>query len=150
MSLPSSELKMGNGLFQAATKVIYYLILTIVQSSSFGINAANQNSIVKGVNVWVVNANTNTVIEKIVDNKDIQVEYSASMSKYVLNIEHDRTYNHPIYFIAQATRTSGVGIAYSSGASNSSYLSTEAPTIGDVITPNSAIEAEFAVYCNNN
>ena len=114
------------------------------------INAANQDSIVQGVNVWVVNANTNTVIEKIVDNKNIQVEYSASMSKYVLNIEHDRTYNHPIYFIAQAIRTSGVGIAYSSGSSNSSYLSTEAPAIGDVIVPNSAIEAEFAVYCNNN
>ena len=114
------------------------------------INAANQNSIVQGVNVWVVNANTNTVIEKIVDNKDVQVEYSASMSKYVLNIEHDRTYSHPIYFIAQAIRTSGVGIAYSSGSSNSSYLSTEAPAIGDVIVPNSAIEAEFAVYCNNN
>ena len=114
------------------------------------INAANQNSIVQGVNVWVVNANTNTVIEKIVDNKNIQVEYSASMSKYVLNIEHDRTYSHPIYFIAQAIRTSGVGIAYSSGSSNSSYLNTEAPAIGDVIVPNSAIEAEFAVYCNNN
>ena len=114
------------------------------------INAANQNSIVQGVNVWVVNANTNTVIEKIVDNKDVQVEYSASMSKYVLNIEHDRTYSHPIYFIAQAIRTSGVGIAYSSGSSNSSYLSTEAPAIGGVIVPNSSIEAEFAVYCNNN
>ena len=123
---------------------------THITNLYIAINAANQNSVVQGVNVWVVNANTNSVIEKIVDNENIQVEYSASMSKYVLNIEHDRTYNHPIYFIAQATRTSGVGIAYSSGASNSSYLSTEAPTIGDVITPNSAIEAEFAVYCNNN
>ena len=114
------------------------------------INAANQNSVVQGVNVWVVNANTNTVIEKIVDNKNIQVQYSASMSKFVLNIEHDKTYNHPIYFIAQAIRTSEVGIAYSSGSSNSSYLSTVTPAIGDVIVPNSAIEAEFAVYCNNN
>ena len=114
------------------------------------INAASQNSVVQGVNVWVVNANTNTVIEKIVDNKNMQVQYSASLSKYVLNIEHDRTYNHPIYFIAQATRTSGVGIAYTSGAANASYLGTEAPAVGDVIVANSSIEAEFAVYCNNN
>ena len=114
------------------------------------INAASQNSVVQGVNVWVVNANTNTVIEKIVDNENIQVQYSASMSRYVLNIEHDRTYSHPVYFIAQATRTSGVGIAYTSGAANASYLGTEAPAVGDVIVANSSIEAEFAVYCNNN
>ena len=114
------------------------------------INAASQNSVVQGVNVWVVNANTNTVIEKIVDNENIQVQYSASMSRYVLNIEHDRTYSHPVYFIAQATRTSGVGIAYTSGAANASYLATEAPAVGDVIVANSSIEAEFAVYCNNN
>ena len=114
------------------------------------INAASQSSVVEGVNVWVVNANTNTVIEQIVDNENIQVQYSASMSKYVLNIEHDRTYSHPIYFIAQATRTSGVGIAYTSGTSNASYLGTEPPAVGDVIVPNSSIEAEFAIYCNSN
>ena len=114
------------------------------------INAASQNSVVQGVNVWVVNANTNTVIEKIVDNENIQVQYSASMSRYVLNIEHDRTYSHPVYFIAQATRTSGVGIAYTSGTSSASYLGTEPPAVGDVIVPNSSIEAEFAIYCNSN
>ena len=114
------------------------------------INAASQNSVVKGVNVWVVDASTDTVIEKIVDNQDIPVQYSAAMSKYVLNIEHDKTYNHPIYFIAQAIRTSGVGIAYTSGSKNSSYLSTMPPVLGDVIIANSSIEAEFAIYCNNN
>ena len=115
------------------------------------INAANQNFVVQGVNVWVVNANTNTVIEKIVDNENIQVQYSASLSKFVLNIEHDKIYGHPIYFIAQATRTSGVGIAYTtSGTSSASYLGTEPPAVGDVIVANSSIEAEFAVYCNNN
>ncbi|MBO5708014.1 MAG: hypothetical protein J6S01_01635, partial [Bacteroidales bacterium] len=123
---------------------------THITNLYIAINAANQSSVVQGVNVWVVNANTNSVIEKIVDNENIQVEYSASISKYVLNIEHDRTYNHPIYFIAQAIRTAGVGIAYSSGTSQSSHLSTEAPAVGDVIVANSAIEAEFAVYCNNN
>ena len=113
------------------------------------INAASQSTVMQGVNVWVVNANTNTVIEKIVDDENMCVQYSASLSKYVLNIEHDRTYSHPIYFIAQATRTSGVGIAYTTGAANSSYLGTEPPAVGDVIEANSSIEAEFAVYCSN-
>ena len=100
--------------------------------------------------MWVVNANTNTVIEKIVDNENIQVQYSASLSKFVLNIEHDKIYGHPIYFIAQATRTSGVGIAYTtSGTSSASYLGTEPPAVGDVIVPNSSIEAEFAIYCRS-
>ena len=123
---------------------------THITNLYIAINAANQNSVVQGVNVWVVNANTNTVIEKIVDNENIHVQYSASLSKFVLNIEHDRIYGHPIYFIAQATRNSGVGIAYTSGAANASYLGTEAPAVGDVIVSNSSIEAEFAVYCNNN
>ena len=112
------------------------------------INAATANTTVQGVNVWVVNANTNAVIEKIVDNKNLQVEYSTSLAKYVLNIDHVRKYSHPVYFIAQATRTSGVGIAYRSTTANSNYLSTTAPEIGDVIAPNSAITAEFAVYDN--
>ena len=122
---------------------------THITNLYIAINAASQSTVMQGVNVWVVDASTNKVIEKIVDDENIKVQYSASLAKYVLNIEHDKTYSHPIYFIAQAIRTSGVGIAYTSGTANSSYLGTEPPAVGDVIEANSSIEAEFAVYCNN-
>ena len=47
---------------------------------------------------------------------------------------------------AQATRTDGVGIAYSTGESSDNWLGTKAPAIGDTITPSSAFVPEFAAY----
>lgn len=111
-----------------------------------GINSASASSIVAGVNVWVANASTNTVVEKVVDNKDIQVMYSKALSKLVLCIDLNKTYDFPVYFIAQATRTDGVGISYSTGETSNNWLGTKAPAIGDVITPGSAYVPEFAAY----
>jgi hypothetical protein len=111
-----------------------------------GINSASASSIVTGVNVWVVNASTNMVAEKIVDNKDIPVMYSKALSKFILSVDVNKTYDYPVYFIAQATRTDGVGIAYSTGESSDNWLGTKAPAIGDMITPDSAFVPEFAAY----
>lgn len=113
------------------------------------INDAGYSTTVTGVNVWVVNGDTNTVIEKIVDNQDIGVYYSNALQKFVLNIELNKTYNHSVYFIAQATREGTIGIAYSTGASATEYLTTEEVTIGQTITPNNKIVAEFAAYTAN-
>jgi hypothetical protein len=86
------------------------------------------------------------VAEKIVDNKDIPVMYSKALSKFILSVDVNKTYDYPVYFIAQATRTDGVGIAYSTGESSDNWLGTKAPAIGDMITPDSAFVPEFAAY----
>ena len=78
--------------------------------------------------------------------KDIQVMYSKALSKLVLCIDLNKTYDFPVYFIAQATRTDGVGISYSTGETSNNWLGTKAPAIGDVITPGSAFVPEFAAY----
>lgn len=113
------------------------------------INNAGYTTTVPGVNVWVVNGDNNTVIEKIIDNQDIGVYYSNALQKFVLNIELNKTYNHSVYFVAQATREGTIGIAYSTGASATEYLATEEVTIGQTITPNNKIVAEFAAYTAN-
>lgn len=112
------------------------------------INAANYSTIVEGVNVWVVNASNNTVTEKIVDNQDIGVYFSKKLNKFVLNIEINKAYDYPIYFVAQATRVDKTGIAYSTGSGNTNYLGTEEIQIGQTITANNSIVAEFAAYTN--
>lgn len=117
-----------------------------ISSFYVAINSASVKTIVKGVNVWVVNAESDVVFEKIVDNKDLCVSYSSLLQKYVLNIDINRTFDFPVYFIAQSTRTDGVGIAYSTTSSKTEWLVTEAPSIGDIVEPNSNIIAEFAVY----
>lgn len=111
------------------------------------INEAGVGTTVQNVNVWVVNADTNTVLEKIVDAQPMVVDYSNALAKYVLNVELNKTYTHGVYFIVQADRVNKTGIAYSTGKSgNIESLVTEAPAIGSAVTPNSSIVAEIAVY----
>lgn len=108
---------------------------------------ASYNTTVPGVNVWVVNGENNKVIEKIVDNQDILVDYSKALNTFVLNIALNKTYNHPVYFIVQATRTgSNIGIAYANGTANSQSLVTDEPKIGDTVTANSNITADISVF----
>lgn len=113
------------------------------------INGATYTSIINGVNVWLVNGDNNTVVKKLIDNASMKVCYSKKLGKYVLNIEIDETHDYPVYFVAQAIRENGVGIAYSYGSSNSDFLDTNEVYIGQVINPNSNIVAEFAVYTSN-
>ena len=106
---------------------------------------AVSTSRVTNVNVWVVNAETNTVIEQIVTGEEFDVIYSKVLEKYVININLVKTiYEHPIYFIVQSNRTNNVGIAYSSQSSNE-YMGTVAPNIGDIIASNTKYCAEVAV-----
>ena len=113
------------------------------------IYGATENRIVNGVNVWLVNGSTDTVEKRLVENENIKVSYSKNLGKYVLNVEINETYDFPVYFVAQATRENGVGIAYSYGSSNSEFLDTNEVAIGQKITPNSNIVAEFAVFTSD-
>ena len=109
---------------------------------------AGYSTTVKGVNVWVVNGDTNTVIEKIIDNQDIQVDYSNALKKFVINVELNKSYDHSVYFVVQATRDgSNVGIAYTNQTGNAMY--TEDITIGQTIASNSSYVAELAIYSKN-
>lgn len=110
------------------------------------IQGAKNDSVINGVNVWVVNSDTNTVVEQIVDNRSINVSYSSALQKYVLDIPLEQTYDFPIYFVAQAVRENSIGIAYTYSGAGTQFLDTNAVTIGQTIEPNSSVTAEFAVY----
>lgn len=142
----------ANGIHPGASNCYFSNCATPVDANSkitnlyIVINGATYNSVVNGVNVWLVNGNNNKVEKKLVDNKNLSVAYSKRLGKYVLNIEINEVYDFPVYFVAQATRQNGVGIAYSHGTSNSEFLDTTEVTIGQIITPNSNIVAEFVVF----
>lgn len=120
----------------------------LISNLYISIYGASYNSVVPGVNIWIVNAKTNTVVEKIIDNQSLDVYYSKKLKEYVLNIEINKSFDYPIYFVAQAVRENGVGISYSYGSQNSQFLDTTKVTIGQIISPNSNIVAEFSVYCS--
>lgn len=142
----------ANGIHPGASNCYFSNCTTPVDASMLisnlyiSIYGARSGSVVSGVNVWIVNAETNAVVEKIVDNQTLEVYYSKVLKDYVLNIEIDKTYDYPVYFVAQAIRENGVGISYSYGAQNSQFLDTTEVNIGQIISPNSNIVAEFSVY----
>ena len=110
------------------------------------IEGAKKDSIVNGVNVWVVDASTNTVIEQVVDDQSLMVSYSNALEKYVLHIELNEKYDYPIYFVAQAIRENSIGISYTYTSGTTQFLDTTEVTIGQTIEANSSIIAEFAVF----
>jgi hypothetical protein len=144
-----------NGVHPGASNCYFSNCSTPVEINSdntnlyISIHGANYNTIVPDVNVWVVNANDNTVVEKIVDHTDLPVYYSKSLGEFVLNIPLNNIYDFPIYFVAQAIRENGVGISYTYTGTKNQFLDTTEVAIGQIIVPNSNIIAEFAVYTSD-
>lgn len=119
--------------------------------SNIYINAygAGYTTIVNGVNVWVVDGDTNTVVEKLVDNEDMGVYYSNALECFVLNIPVNKTYTHSVYFVVQSKR-GAAGIGYTNGTANNGILIANAPNIDDVLTPNSSRAiADITVFAKN-
>ena len=109
-------------------------------------NATAPGQSVDGVDVWVCNAETGEVIEQLVTDTTLYTVYSPRLKSHVLRIYVDRTYDYPIFFALEATRTSGRGIAYGRTSSNANFFSGQAVAIGDILTVNSNYIPEIAVY----
>jgi hypothetical protein len=107
-----------------ANKTIKYLDLVINE---------RKDIVIEGVNVWVFNAETNTMIEKLVDNRNIQSVASEFGNVHVLRIAVDKEWDKPVYFGYTCIKNGGTSIAYYSEEGN--YLSGAEFTPDIVLSP---------------
>lgn len=114
-----------------------------------------ESAVVLDFYVAVVNKETNTVCDILVDVSEKAVEYSDRLETYVLRTKVDKEYDFDIYFIVGAKRTggsvyeSGLGIGYNRITDKINFLETTKPCIGDIITANCAYEAYYIIYQEN-
>ena len=108
---------------------------------------------IEGVNVYVVNADTNIIEEMLLDEATQDSVLSTRIGSQVLRLEVNKTYNHPIYFLFNAERTGGnaTGMLMKSGVANSLLLTDDErkPAVGDDLTGEawkSGYNIGFAVY----
>ena len=112
---------------------------------------ANAHTVVEGINVWVIDCNSGEVIEQLLDNQSLNVQYSESFQDYSVRVICDLAFETDVYFVVQSTRTAGVNIAYyQSGIPLSGWLRGDVPpTIGEKIFANSNVIPIYAVYQKN-
>lgn len=94
---------------------------------------------VEGLNVYVVNADTDTIIEMLQDEATVNTVYSSRIVSDVVRLNVDKTYTHPVYFMFNSERTGSnkIGLKIKSGASSNSLLLTDdetKPAVGDVLS----------------
>lgn len=94
---------------------------------------------VEGLNVYVVNAENNTIIEMLQDEATVDTVYSSRIDSDVVRLNVDKTYTHPVYFMFNSERTGSnkIGLKMQSGASRNSLLLTDdetKPAVGDVLS----------------
>ena len=107
-----------------ANKTIKYLDLVINE---------RKDIVIEGVNVWVFDAETNTMIEKLVDNRSIQSVASDFGNVHVLRIAVDKEWDKPVYFGYSCIKNGNTSIAYYSEEGN--YLSGAEFTPDIVLSP---------------
>lgn len=107
-----------------ANKNIKYLDLVINE---------RKDVVIEGVNVWVFDAETNTMIEKLVDNRSIQSVASDFANVHVLRITVDKEWDKPVYFGYTCIKNVNTSIAYYSEEGN--YLSGVEFTSDTVLSP---------------
>ena len=107
-----------------ANKTIKYLELVLNE---------RKDIVIEGVSVWVFDAETNMMIEKLVDNKNIQSVASDFGNVYVLRITVDKDWDKPVYFGYTCIKNGTTSIAYYSEEGN--YLTGTEFTPEVVLSP---------------
>ena len=96
-----------------------------------------------------MNCETGEVVEQIITDQKKQVTYSSDTHAYVIRYEPDTTYEYDACFVVQATRESGINLAYyrSGDTSIRGYLVGDvAPEIAEIIEANSDVIPIYRVY----
>ena len=114
-------------------------------TSTDNANAVTSTASLKELSVYVFNADTNLMIETIIDSEPVTSFYSEEFGKHAVRATINKKYDVPIYFgydNVQDTSTNSIGCAYYSEAGN--YLS---GTAFDPNTPLSSTSSSVAVLC---
>lgn len=108
---------------------------------------------IEGVNVYVVNADTNIIEEMLLDEATQDSIMSTRIGSQVLRLEVNKTYDHPIYFLFNAERpkNSSSGMLMNNNVANSILLTDDErkPAVGDDLTDEQwkdGYNIGFAIY----
>ena len=109
---------------------------------------AVEGSVVKKINLWIVNKDTGKVMEHLIKDEDKEVFFSEDLNSYVVRFEVQKNDSYPSIFIVQCERVQGISIAYyQSDKSGSGWLRGDvAPELGEMINGNSNIVPVYAIY----
>ena len=110
-----------NQTLQAYTEVKYIDLILGDTRNSEGDYAITTPTTITNVCVWVFNANTNLMIEKLLDNESLTSINSEEVSRHVLRVNVNKHWNVPIYFGYSCTKNNAKSIGYYSESGN--YLS---------------------------
>ena len=120
--------------------------ISTIEIAVMGATASEKT--VNSLDVWVGNANTGEVTEHVVRDESTEVVWSTKLNKYVLSVEISKNFDYPVFFAMEAERTNGIGIAYGYSASNVNHFNGDGIAVGDVLSVNSNLIPEFAVYAS--
>lgn len=93
---------------------------------------------IEGVNIYVVNGETNTIVEMLADEQKMTPITSSRIEKDVIRLNVNKTYAYPVYFMFNAERTgsSANAMLMVSNATGSILLTDDEkkPAVGDVLS----------------
>lgn len=146
----ASDLYIGNSQHKIDAFTPFDQIVFPVNSNS------TVGDVIPNVNVFIVNANTHTVLEHIIENQSGTVgtisKYNDNCIKFDIDIKY---YDVPTYLLIEADRvgnsTTGKSLVYGdNGAANSGTMinlaSDTAPKVGDVLTMNNKLYVNHIIY----
>lgn len=146
----ASDLYIGNSQHKIDAGTPFDQIVLPVNSNS------TVGDVIPNVNVFIVNANTHTVLEHVIENQSGTVgtisKYNDNCIKFDMDIKY---YDVPTYLLIEADRvgdgTTGKSLVYGdNGATNSGTMinlaSAAEPKVGDVLTMNNKLYINHIVY----
>ena len=122
-------------------------VIDYVDFEVFG--KCNDSTIINGINIWIVNADTGEVVEKMADNESKKVLFNEEINEYVIRYELDKSFEYGVCFIIQATRENNINFAYyiSNDSNLKGYLVGDiAPNIADIVSSNNTVIPIYRVY----
>ena len=129
-----------------ANTIISHIDIALADNKSTNnANAVTSTASLKELSVYVFNAETNLMIETIIDSEPVNSFYSEEFGKHAVRAIINKKYDVPVYFgydNVQATSTNSIGCAYYSEAGN--YLS---GTAFDPNTPLSPTSSSVCILC---
>lgn len=101
---------------------------------------------------YVINADTNAVVECLMDSQAQESVKDDSIGEYVLTVDINKSYSHPIYFVSSVTGNgnSGSQLILEGACSNTQgYVASSKDTklsVGTVLTLNSTFGFRHYIY----
>lgn len=92
-----------------ANTFISHIDLPVTRNNVF---VTEEGVVVQNVSLWVFDASTNLMKEKLINNQNCETIYSEALNKYVVRLTVNRAFSYECYFGFACDRVEGVAITY--------------------------------------